>query len=198
MQVQLTEQQKARTGSRRSINAGGPLEVEKAREKKEAKAQKEKNEAIQKAEKAVNDAINKAKKALHRRGIDARKAERDRKRAITEFNEEFIPMELLTPIRNPTKDPTLEDCESLKPHPSLIQAVEALRPPIVPIDPQLLNDGDEEVAIQLERVVDAVDVVHDAGDDDDDELEGLYSSESEESMGSIDSIARNADFISLY
>ena len=109
MQIRLTEQQKARTRSWRSINAGGPLEVEQAWEKKEAKAQKEKDEAIRKAEKAVNDAINKAMKALHRRGIDARKAKRDRKKAIAEFNEEFIPMELLTPIRDPSKDPTLED-----------------------------------------------------------------------------------------
>jgi hypothetical protein len=52
-------------------------------------------------------------------------------------------------------------------------------------------------SIQLERVVDVVDVVdvvHDKGngndDDDDDELE--------ESIGSINSITRNADFISLY
>ena len=51
------------------------------------------------------------------------------------------------------------------------------------------------VAFQLERVVD---VVHDKSDDDDDELEGLHSSDSEESIGSNDSIARNADFISFY
>jgi hypothetical protein len=200
MQIRLTEQQKARTGSRRSINAGGPLEVEQAREKKEAKARKEKDEAIRKAEKAVNDAINKAKKALHRRGIDARKAERDRKKAIAEFNEEFIPIELLTPICDPSKDPTPEDLESLKPHPCLVQALEALRPTI-PIDPQLLTDSNsdsDEVAFQLERVVDVVDVVHDKSDDDDDELEGPHSSDSEESIGSNDSIARNADFISFY
>jgi hypothetical protein len=55
-------------------------------------------------------------------------------------------------------------------------------------------------SIQLEQVVDVVDVVHDIGDgnDDDAELEGLYSSELEESIGSIDSIAGNAYFISLY
>jgi hypothetical protein len=56
-------------------------------------------------------------------------------------------------------------------------------------------------SIQLERVVDVVDVVHDKGDgndDDDDELEGECSSELEESIGSINSIAGNADFISLY
>jgi hypothetical protein len=120
MQIQLTEQQKAQTRSRRSINASGPLEVEQAQEKKEAKARKEKDKAIRKAEKAVNNAINKAKKALNRRGIDTCKAERDRKKAITEFNKEFIPVDLLTPIRDPSKDPTLEDLESLKPHPCLV------------------------------------------------------------------------------
>jgi hypothetical protein len=104
---------------------------------------------------------------------------------------------LLTPIRDPSKHPTLEELESLKPHPCLVQALEALQPTIVPIDPQLLSDSNDEVAIQLERVVDAVDVVYDECDSDD-ELEGPYSSESEESIGSIDSIARNADFISLY
>jgi hypothetical protein len=204
MQIRLTEQQKARIGSRRSINASRPLEVEKAQEKKEAKAQKEKDEAIRKAEKAVNDAINKAKKALHRRGIDARKAERERKKAIAMLNKEFIPIGLLSPIRDLSKDPTLEDLELLKPHPCLVQALEALQP-TVPIDPQLLTDSDsdsEKVAFQLEQVVDVVDVVHDESadndDDDDDELEGLYSSESEESIGSNDSITRNADFISLY
>jgi hypothetical protein len=55
-------------------------------------------------------------------------------------------------------------------------------------------------SIQLEQVVDVVDVVHDIGDgnDDDAELEGLYSSELEGSIRSIDSIAGNAYFISLY
>jgi hypothetical protein len=65
----------------------------------------------------------------------------------------------------------------------------------------LLNDSDDEVAIQLEWVVEVVHVVHmvhDESDSQDDELEGPYSSESEESIGLIDSIARNVDFISLY
>ena len=45
-----------------------------------------------------------------------------------------------------------------------------------------------------------VHVVHDRGDgnDDNNKFEGQYSSELEESIGSIDSIAGNADFISLY
>ena len=50
-------------------------------------------------------------------------------------------------------------------------------------------------SIQLER---AVDVVYEGDSNDKDKLEGQHSSELEESIGSIDSIARNADFISLY
>jgi hypothetical protein len=68
----------------------------------------------------VNNIINKAKKAFNRRGIDIRKVERDYKKAITEFNKEFIPIELLISIRDPSKDLTLEDLESLKPYPCLI------------------------------------------------------------------------------
>jgi hypothetical protein len=86
------------------------------------------------------------------------------------------------------------------PHPCLVQALEALRPSIVPIDHKLHanSNGDsdsdsDEVAFQLEQVVDVVDIVHD--DSNNDESEGPYLSESEESN---DSIARNADFISLY
>jgi len=77
-------------------------------------------------QKAVNNAINKTKKAFHRRGIDARKVERGYKKALIEFNMEFILIEWLTPIRDPTKDPALEGLESLKPHPCLIQGLEAL------------------------------------------------------------------------
>jgi hypothetical protein len=56
-------------------------------------------------------------------------------------------------------------------------------------------------SIPLERVEDVVHVVHDKGDgndNDDDELEGHYSSELGQSIRSINSIAGNADFISLY
>jgi hypothetical protein len=107
-------------------------------------------------------------------------------------------MELLIPIHDPSKHPTLEDLESLKPHPCLVQALEALWPSIVLIDPKLHADSNsdsdsDEVAFQLEQVVDVVDIVH--NDSDDDESEGPYLSESEESN---DSIAKNADFISLY
>jgi hypothetical protein len=105
---------------------------------------------------------------------------------------EFIHVDLLDPIRDPEKDPTLEELESLKPHPSLTQALEALRPQI---DPQLLDDSNSKVDIQLEQKADVVDVIYKSSDDED--KLGGYKSDLEESIASFDSIARNADFISL-
>jgi hypothetical protein len=49
------------------------------------------------------------------------------------------------------------------------------------------NSDNDEVAFQLERVVDVVHVVHDKSDDDDDELEGLHSSDSEELLNKLGS-----------
>jgi hypothetical protein len=198
MQLRLLEQQKARTRSRKRINSGGPLEVAKAREKKEAKAKKERDDAIRRAERAIKEAVNKAKKALNRRGIDARKAERERKKAIIELQakNKVILLDLLFPIRDPEKEPTLDELELLKPHPSLVQALEAIQPSI-PIDPQLIEGGsnsDSDVDIRLEPEVEMVDIIHDYSDEN--EMDSPYSSESE-SIRSLDSIARNADFISL-
>jgi hypothetical protein len=83
------------------------------------------DEALCKAKKAVDDNIRKSKNALNRRGIEARKAERERRKVLLELtdNEEFLPLELLVPIRDPEKDPTLANLESLQPHPSLLQAL---------------------------------------------------------------------------
>jgi hypothetical protein len=198
LHARLQEQQKTRIRSRKSINSGGPITVEAAREKIQLKEKKEKEEAIRKAEKAVNDAVKKAQKELNRKGIDARKAERQRKKAVLELETrgEFIPLALCTPIRDPKKNPTAEELESLQPHPSLIQALNALRPP--PIDPQLLDNGDSEVEFQLVHTIGARPVIpNDSDNSDNDDDVGIVS-ESDESEASIDSIARNADFISLF
>jgi hypothetical protein len=119
---QLIAQSKPRIGNRRSINTGGPIDVETARQKKRAKEQKEKDDAIRRAQKAINNNIQKSKIALNRRGIEARKSERERKKLLLELTakEEFIPLELLVPIYDPEKDPTLADLESLQPHLSLV------------------------------------------------------------------------------
>src|SRR5450432_3808827 len=196
IQLQLLEQQKARTSSRKRINSSGPLEVAKAREKIEAKAKKERDNTIRRAERAIREAVNKAKKALNRRGIDAQKAERERKKAIMKLQakNEAIPLDLLFPIRDPEKEPTLDELESLKPHPSLVQALEAIRP-TVPIEPRSMDassSSDSDIDIRLEPAEEMVDIVPNYSDED--KIDSPYSSESE-SIGSLDSIARNADFI---
>ena len=121
----MIAQSKARIGNRRSINVGGPIDIKTARQKKKAKEQKEKDEAIRKAQKAINNDIRKLKIALNRRGIEARKSERERKKLLLELTakEEFIPLELLVPIHDPEKDPTPADLEPLQLHPSLLQAL---------------------------------------------------------------------------
>jgi hypothetical protein len=78
--------------------------------------------AIQKARKAIDDAIKKAKKDLNRRGIDAQQAKREQKKTIAdlEAKREHILIKLYKVIRDPEKDPTPDDLESLKPHLSLV------------------------------------------------------------------------------
>ena len=99
--------------------------METARQKKRAKEQKEKDDTIRRAQKAINNDIRKSKIALNRRGIEARKSKREYKKLLLELiaKEEFIPLELLVPIHDPEKDPTLVDLELLQLYPSLIQAL---------------------------------------------------------------------------
>jgi hypothetical protein len=102
-------------------------------------------------------------------------------------NEEFLPLELLVPIRDPEKDPTPADLESLQPHPSLLQALQELQP-INLIGPMLVDYSDDELEFQLEKQEELVELVADSSDGDED---GYQSDESN------DSITRNADFISF-
>jgi hypothetical protein len=134
-----------------------------ARQKKREKEQKEQDEAIRKAQKAIDDNIRKSKNALNRRGIEARKAERERKRVLLELTakEQFIPLELLVPIHDPEKNPTLADLESLQPYPSLVQALQELQP----IDPMLLDNSNNKLEFRLERQEELVELVVDSSDD---------------------------------
>jgi hypothetical protein len=93
-------------------------------------------------------------------------------------------LELLVPICDPEKDPTPAELESLQLYPSFVQALQELQPsPIDQVDPALLN-GDIEFQLKLpEELVEKVDDSSNAG--------------SYKSDRSIDSIARNADFISF-
>jgi hypothetical protein len=66
---------------------------------------------------------NKRKAALYARGVLARRQEREGRDKIKalEATGQTVPLELTVPIRDPEKNPTPEDLESLEPHPSVAQ-----------------------------------------------------------------------------
>ena len=197
IQNRLFQEQRARATNRKSLNYGGPLDIEKARATKRAKEQRRRDEAIRKAKKAIDDFVKKAKKDLNRRGVDARRAERERKKAFIELEAkgESIPAELYVVIRDPEKDPTPDELESLEPHPSLVQALndllnEPFQDSTMNINFQLLED--EGLEIQLRRAEEAISAIEDREMSDNEDI--LSDNESDTSL---DSIALNADFVSF-
>jgi len=71
----------------------------------------------------------------------AEKERKDRIKALQATGQP-VPVELTVPIRDPEKDPSLEDLESLEPHPSIAQLATELYTEeiIIPqIDPELLG-----------------------------------------------------------
>jgi len=175
IQSRLFEEQRARATNRKSLNYGGSLDIETARETKRAKQQKKTDEAIRKARKKIEDATRKATKDLNRRGIDARRAERERKKTIRSLvaeGEVMVPAELYVAIRDPEKDPTADDLESLRPHPSLVQALDdllnqPLQDDVMHINPQLLVD--EGLERQLQLRAEAISAIEDRETSDEDE-----------------------------
>jgi hypothetical protein len=75
--------------------------------------------------------LNKKKNALQRRGIQARKDERERLPQLRSFPGGYIPIgtpniaTLLTQVRDPEKQPNEEDLESLKLHPGIDERLQA-------------------------------------------------------------------------
>ena len=137
----------------KSIQTGGALTASQAHEKIRIKRQKEQAEAERKANRAITLAVRAAEKAHHRRGVDARRAERERKAKVKELQAKGqpVPQDLLIPIRDPEKNPTPEELEALK-HPSIIQS--GIPIPQIPNVSQANigdNDGDTEVDIIVDR-----------------------------------------------
>jgi hypothetical protein len=83
-----------------------------------------KAKSIYKIEREIKDFKSKASKAYKRKGIEARKVERERKKRLyklyKEQSTEFINPELLELIRDSEKDPTSLELESLQPYPLLL------------------------------------------------------------------------------
>ena len=198
LQQQLRDKNKAKTRSRRSLQKGGLLSVEDAWAQIEAKDKKEKDIAIQKAKKAIQVYVNKAKAELNKRGVIARRLEKERLVHVAECEArgEEVDEELFEAIRDPEKNPTDADKELLQVPPWLQQALDEAQGPQsedLVIDPQLIalsSNDDVEILIgrQVLNIAEPCND-HDAGD---------YASESEDSHHSGDSIANNADFIRFF
>ena len=139
-------------------------------------------------------AVNKAKVALNRRGIDARKGEREGKKQIQNIQVQggIMPSELLIAIPDPQKNPTAPDLKSLQVSFDLLQALLLLSPSAINrsnvIDPQLQEDDNQQIA-NNGRAASGITVS-------DDEDLGCESY-SDSSCMSDDSMTRNADFLSL-
>ncbi len=178
------------------------MKVSAMKEKKRKRDELEKSEAIRLARKRIQTYQNKAWRALKARGAAARREEKARKATVDGLlkNGELVPLHLLTPIREPDKDPTDEERDNLLPHPSLTQALNALLPPRedIPIDPNLEENEPEIRLVPMEeedpigRVDEEVET-EDEGRVDLDDLD--KDSSDEESLISNDSIMWNTDFI---
>ena len=152
-----------------------------------------------KVERRIKTAVKTTQRRHSARGVAAWKEEKARKLAVQELEAkgEPVPDALRVPIRDPEKNPIAEEREALLPHPSLIQALGDLQPhQDIPIDPNLLEDDPEFILEPAQEIVEVPE------DDEDSEgninLEELVDRSSDlESNASIDSIARNADFIAF-
>ncbi len=120
IQTKLYEESKRKATSRRRIHKGGEVEVDVTREKKRKRDAFEKSEAIRKAQKHIEVDKNKSKNVLHVRGVRARKEEKARKLTIQQLraNGEIVPFNMALLIRDPEKDPTQADLDSLLLNPS--------------------------------------------------------------------------------
>ena len=136
---------------------------------------------------------------MNRRGIDARKSEKERKKQVQNIRAQggIIPSEMWIPIPDPEKNPTPDDLEALQAPPDLLQALLMLEP--APLggatigqqpQPQL---GDEDKLEEFEICLGEPDR-RDLGVDG---VELGVQSDSDSSSISCDSIARNADFITF-
>lgn len=209
IQTRIQEDKKRKSKSRRVIQKGGIITVEAARQRKKEKEDKAKEVAIKKARKNIQIAVNKAKTALNRRGIDARKAEKERKKQvrIMQGKGEVVPDEMLLPIPDPEKNPSTQDLESLQPPPDLLQALLLLEPASISssitIDPQLLalsgEAEDFEIYTRSGAAGNGYEGQREAGNSltEANSVDLGSESDSDSSCTSNDSITRNADFVAF-
>jgi len=107
-------QRKRQATNRRTIQKGGHLSVNEARDKIDQKAQLAAEKAATKVARAQKKLQTAATRALHQAGVTARRAERDRKKRLAVLTKAgaTIPEELQDPIPSPKAPDSDGDSES--------------------------------------------------------------------------------------
>jgi hypothetical protein len=110
------EQRKRQATNRRTVQKGGHLSVDEARDKIELKAQIAAEKTATKAAQALKKQQRATAQALHQAGIQARKAERERKKRVAVLTKAGaqIPEELQDPILDPEVLDRNSDSESIE------------------------------------------------------------------------------------
>jgi hypothetical protein len=116
----MEESKKRASRSRARLQYGGELVAAEAHELRARKAELLGQKLEAKEARKQRQARNRARKQLHRAGIEARKEERLRKKAVAQFRKEglLIPPEFEEPIRDPEapeieSESEYESCESM-------------------------------------------------------------------------------------
>jgi hypothetical protein len=205
------ETHKRKLQARKSLGKGGSLLASDALQKIKDKRRKEADDILRKAKTAITRAENKAKNELNTRGIQAQKDEKARIILIQQHQALGIslPDHIWNLIRDPEKDPTLAERDALRANQSLYDAVERAKAewdkvqsedPVVftdiPIDPTILEAERQFKISQRPLLVIDLEEEEGSGSGSGSEV-GSDIVSPPRSVMSINSIAENADFISL-
>lgn len=196
LQTKVNNDLKQRMTSRRVLSKGGRTTIGELKRKKVALHKKRRQDEIRKKKREILIAMNKAKKVLLEKGVLARRTNRENKKRIAELRVEgaFVPIELYDILREPDKNPTDTEKETLLPPPDLQQALVLLEEEAQiagdyrDIDQESDRSVDIELHIGADDEEEDLNIPSDQSDDDDDKS-SIAESE--------DSIQRQADFISL-
>lgn len=156
LQEKAQNEGKRKVTSRQSVYKGGPsATINKLREQKKARDEKESEEKLQKAKKKLSQAINQAKKDLTTQGIQARKDEKARLQQLKDCAEidEFLDPVDLDCIHEPDKEPTVyKRLKTTKEfYPELVQQIWELEAQFGTDQGQDQGDSDkDDVIIRLE------------------------------------------------
>jgi hypothetical protein len=129
--ARATSHLKGKERARKSLNQGKSLTAIEALDSIIKKEREEADEELRKVSREARIDLNKKKNALRKRGVQARKDERERLRQLRSFPGGYIPIgtpnitTLLTQVRDPEKQPNKEDLESLKLHPGIDERLQA-------------------------------------------------------------------------